>query len=409
MKIVKQSFYITLVSTLVIISCKNQERKIQSIDFKTDYKFNSEIEKELEQNENSWKHQVSASDYAAKSDYKKALAQWNLAVKTKEKNYSKYQIDSINQKYSIISAKDYIVENARKSQVVIINEAHHNSFHRVFTKSLLKKLYDEGYTNLGIEALSYKENLDSLHNIRKYPTKKSGYYIKDPQFANLIREALNIGYTIFPYETLNEKANGKQREIDQAKNIQKYIETKPNEKFLIHCGFDHVLEGNYQPWEKTMAGRLQEFTGINPLTIDQVLFSEKDNESLNHPLLKAVELRASSVLVDKNNNSLKYKRGEASTDISVFHPNTKYVDKRPEWLFQNGHKRVSINLNNLSIDFPVMVLAFKKGDNINSAIPIDLIEIAKKNEICNLSLKKSLYQIVVTNKQKSFTFNENVK
>jgi hypothetical protein len=291
---------------------------IEKIDFKTEYKFSSEIENKVFTDTVPWKYQISASEYATKGDYKNALIHWDFAMRTSEKEYSKSQIDSINQTYSKVNATDYIIEQANKNQVIIINEAHHNSFHRVFTKSLLKKLYENGYTNLGVEALGNGDYLDSTLNNRKYPILKTGYYIKDPQFGNLVRDALEIGYNLFAYEDIAE-GNGKQREIEQAKNIQQVINSKPNEKFLIHCGFDHALEGTHQSWEKAMAGRLTEYTGINPLTINQVVYSEKSNGKFNHPLLKALDIKEPTIIIDKKNNPFKYEREEAWTDIAVFH------------------------------------------------------------------------------------------
>ena len=55
----------------------------------------------------------------------------------------------------------------------------------------------------------------------------------------------------------------KRQEIEQALNIKRVIDSRPNEKFLIHCGFDHALEGIHNSWEKAMAGRLTEYTGID--------------------------------------------------------------------------------------------------------------------------------------------------
>jgi hypothetical protein len=381
---------------------------IEKIDFKTEYKFSSEIENKVFTDTVPWKYQISASEYATKGDYKNALIHWDFAMRTSEKEYSKSQIDSINQTYSKVNATDYIIEQANKNQVIIINEAHHNSFHRVFTKSLLKKLYENGYTNLGVEALGNGDYLDSTLNNRKYPILKTGYYIKDPQFGNLVRDALEIGYNLFAYEDIAE-GNGKQREIEQAKNIQQVINSKPNEKFLIHCGFDHALEGTHQSWEKAMAGRLTEYTGINPLTINQVVYSEKSNGKFNHPLLKALDIKEPTIIIDKKNNPFKYEREEAWTDIAVFHPNTDYIDNRPHWLFENGNKNVFIALGDIQLEFPVMVLAYKKGEDINVAVPIDIIEVVNKTENCNLGLKKGFYEIVVTNGKESFKFEQKVK
>ena len=403
----KNTFYIFSI-IILFTSCKEEKRVIEKIDFEPKYKFSFEIENDVEKDTVPWKYQISASNYALKGDYKNALIQWDLAMGTREKNFSKSQIDSINQKYSKIKASEYIIEKAKKNQVIIINEAHHNSFHRVFTKSLLQKLFENGYKNLGLEALKNNDSLISALNQRKYPIQQTGLYIKDPQFGNLVRDALEIGYELFAYENM-EKGSGKPREIEQAKNIANIINSKPNEKFLIHCGYDHALEGNDSSWEKAMAGRLTEFTNINPLTINQVVYSEKSKPEYNHPLLKALDIKESTVIIDEDNKPLSYQSGEAWTDIAVLHPNTKYIDDRPNWLFENGNKNVSISLTDIQIDFPIMVLAFKKGEDINLAVPIDITEVESKKDNCNLGLKKGVYEIVVTNEKQSFKFEQKVK
>jgi len=404
----KKTFYI-LTIFISIASCTSQRNKIERINFTTDYKLNSRIESELAKDSASWKYQVSASEYATKGDYRNALIQWDLAMRSEDRSLTKPQIDSINKIYKRLDASDYIIQQAKKNQIVIINEAHHNSFHRLFTKSLLKELFTNGYKFIGFEAISFKEDLDSLQNIRKYPIQKTGYYVKDPQFGNLIREAIEIGYNVFPYETTNEESDGKSREIDQAKNILKIIDENPNEKFVIHCGFDHVLEGTHKSWEMAMAERLKEYSGINPLTINQVAYSEKSKSKFNSPILKAMNITESSVFVDNNNNPFKYQRDEAYADIAVFHPNTEYIDNRPKWLFDYGNENVSISLTDIQIDFPVIVLAFKKGENLDIAVPIDITEIRNQTDNCHLGLKKGTYNIVVTNGKESVKFEQSVK
>jgi hypothetical protein len=55
---------------------------------------------------------------------------------------------------------------------------------------------------------------------------ETGYYLKEPQFGNLIRTALKLGFEIFPYEA-DLKYFGKDREIQQAKNIQQVLKSDP--------------------------------------------------------------------------------------------------------------------------------------------------------------------------------------
>jgi hypothetical protein len=59
--------------------------------------------------------------------------------------------------------------------------------------------------------------------------------------ANLLIEAIKIGFTLFEYEPI-DGSNCKGREIGQAENIAKVIEEKPISKFLIHFGYEHVNE-----------------------------------------------------------------------------------------------------------------------------------------------------------------------
>ncbi|AZQ57618.1 hypothetical protein EJ994_01910 [Maribacter sp. MJ134] len=387
----------------VVVSCKQDKAKFEKIDFETEYLFDSEIETKILSDtiENSkfgssFKYQIGAADYATKGNYKKALATWDLAMGTSEKNYTQSQIDSINGIYKKVNANDYIIEEAKQNQVLIINEAHHSSRHRVFTKSLLQRLYDNGYKNIGFEALTNGEDQDSSLNSRKYPIQKTGYYIKDPQFGDLVRTALEIGYHVFSYEQTSD-VNGKEREIEQARNIQNVMEQKPNEKFLIHCGFGHALEGNYSAWGKAMAGRLAEFTEIDPLTIYQAYYSEKSKPEFNHPLLKALGLTESTVLIDANDKPMKYENAESFSDIAVLHPNTIYENGRPNWLFDNGNKPTQISLKEIDISFPIMVLVYKKGEDILTAVPMDIVEVENKTNLALLALRKGEYEVVVKN------------
>ncbi|MBC7000864.1 hypothetical protein [Cytophaga sp. FL35] len=399
----KNILILTIVMSL--ISCEIQRKIVKDIEFEAPYKFNIEIENQVTSDSNSGhahhgnNYQHLAYDYGLKGDYKNALRLWDLGYEAQINVLTQEQIDSINNSYRVTSATDYIFSKAEQSQVIIINEAHHNSRHRAFTKSLLKKLFTQGYKNLGLEALSNGKNKDSLLNHRGYPILKSGYYILDPQFGDLVRTALEIGYNIFPYEVTTE-ADGKEREIEQARNIQNEIEKKPNQKFIIHCGFDHALEGKLPAWGKAMAGRLNEFTGINPFTINQTEYSERSNKNFNNFILRALDLKEPSILLDQLNNPMRYERKDSWTDIAVLHPNTNYSNGRPDWLFLSDVKEVPITLEDMEIAPPIMVLAYKKNEDINKAIPVDIVEIKDIKDKINLALKKGTYQIVIINQKK---------
>ena len=146
-----------------------------------------------------------------------------------------------------------------------------------------------------------------------------------------------------------------------------------------------------------MAGQLKELTGINPLTINQVEFSEHSKPEYNAPLYNALSLKNSSVLVDNHGVAMMFIENEAFTDIAVIHPPTEYIHSRPSWLFQNGVKNAEMDISFIHMDFPAMVLAFSKGENIENAIPIDLLEVNGVMKNIYLALRSGKYIIIVVN------------
>lgn len=56
-----------------------------------------------------------------------------------------------------------------------------------------------------------------------------------------------------------------------------------------------------------------------------------------------------------------------------------------------------------------MVLVYKKDEDLNIAVPNDIMEVENKKSNCNLALKKGIYEILVTNKKQSFKFEQNIK
>lgn len=398
----------SLIFCLIFFNCKSQELP-ENFEFNNPYKFNSEIEKKVKEDTVSWKHQISAGEYASKGDFKEALRNWSMAFGGVDKNYTQSEIDSIKENYKIVPAKEYIIKQSKRNRVIIINEAHHYSSHRVFTESLLQDLYEHGYRNLGVEALSNGNKLDINLNTRKYTVQESGYYTQDPNFGNMLRTALKLGFNVFAYEQTGN-LNGKEREIAQAKNIQKIMNERPNEKFLIYCGFDHALEGEHSNWGKAMAGRLKEFTGIDPLTINQVKYSERYNQSFNQPLLKALEIEQPSILIDSGNNPFQYQKKNGWSDIAVLHPNTVFEKGRQQWPFKIDSQLVEVINEKFEIDYPIMALAYKKGENIKDAIPVDIIEIQSKSDKSYFVLDKGDYNIVFDNQRdQSFKYEIEVK
>jgi len=268
-----------------------------------------------------------------------------------------------------LQAKNFIAEKSNDYHFTLINEAHWNSQHRSFTKSLLKPLWDYGYRYLALETLSH---IDTLIHERGYPVTSTGYYTKDSNFGNLVREALRIGYKLIPYETQNN-VDGTLRDRDQAMNI--VTETLKKDtigKVLIHAGYGHITEmgdSNYEP----MGYQLKKLISQDILTIDQESMTGYTDVSKQHHFYKEVVkkfgFKEPTVLLNTENKVIIEPLYKTMIDIQVYHPKTKFIKSRPHWKFESKIKSIPLSVE-LKKYKNHLIQAVKRGESID-AIPVD--------------------------------------
>lgn len=378
----KQLFKYVFLFTLKISAQTNTET----------YQFSKDIAAKIEKDTLAWKYQMGATDYSINEYYKQALETWDKNGRPARKisKEDSLYFTSFRQK----NAKDYIINRSKNEKIIIINEAHHNNRHRVFTTSLLQGLYDNGYRFFGLEALA-----DTEINDRKFPVMESGFYVKEPQMANMLSEALKIGFVLFEYEASDGK-NGKEREIEQAANIARLVKENPNSKFLIHCGFDHVIEGipPSKSWERAMAGRLKDETNIDPFTIDQVYYTEKGDIKFTSPYILMANPKKSVIMVNEAGKLFNGGETNDQTDCRIIHPITEYENERPDWLLLDGKRKTYTVPKSKITEYPVLVLAYRKNEYEQNGVPADIIEILNKETNTNLILDKGIYKIIIKDK-----------
>lgn len=332
----------------------------------------------------SYRSQMGATYFAIGNHYREALAAWDMKFGTKQENNEAEGLSN----YKIVEAKKFILKKAKREQIIILNEAHHNARHRNFAKSLLKGLYRKGFRYLGVETLKN----DSL-NLKKFPTLTSGFYSQEPQFGLFLKEALSLGFKVFPYES---KGNGKEREIGEAQNIYNFLRKNPQGKTLIYCGYAHAYEGKYPDWEKAMAERLKEYTGIDPFTIDQTQYSEKSLPATTSPLVTKTGLPYPAVLINKKGEPFQGQKKEYHTDAVILGVEAKYRHNKPAWMLTKGKNYIPIPKKNLQEN--LLVLAYKKGELAYDGVPEDITETSSDPEENYLILGKGAYEIVYENK-----------
>ncbi len=394
---------LNIFTILFLLSCANKKSEyhleFEEYDFEFDtynwdsnpYKFSSYIRDSVISSKGN---QYAAWNFSYIGDIESMHKSWDSDAKER-KGLTATQRDSFAT-FEARNAIEHILEKSKDHQVVIINEAHQMPQHRVFTTSLLEGLKDQGFKHLGLEAYFNSPLTDSLLQATGYPILKSGFYTKEPQFGNLIREARKKEFNVFGYES-QEHEDSKGREINQAKNIQAYLEKYPTEKILIHCGFDHGCEGELNnKWEKAMAGRLTEFTNIDPLTINQVIYSEKSGKEYENPYYQTTDLDKSSVFIDQKGNVFGEYREGTWYDIAVFHPRSKNYN-RPQWMIYDNRRSVEITFEEEKIECPCMILAYKSGETIGSAVPYDIQETSDKK--ATIILDESGFEVVILNEK----------
>ncbi len=255
-------------------------------------------------------------------------------------------------------AVEYVMEMAPDHQIVMVNERHHASSDRLLTMELLAPLAEQGFKYLAIEAgwngdIAVGWNGGAPIGERGYPIPVTGYYVNDMVFAQLIREAIKLGYKIIAYEREDGQRNSAdridaanhrdEREWWQAKNIvERVFDIDSDAKLLVHVGYNHLQETREGDDWANMGHHLRQFTGLDPLTIDQTRYSERSRSELEHPLRKrAAELgligEGTVVLVDSGGESVL--PPSAGIDLAVLGLATRYADGRPTWMGMGGRRR----------------------------------------------------------------------
>jgi len=252
--------------------------------------------------------------------------------------------------YQAVDALEAIAAATRNRQVVMINEEHRDSSHRAFTAELLPILRDQGFRYLAAEA--FGPEIQSA----RYP-KVGREYTDDPVFGDMIRRAIDLGFTLVPYESpstcsaaelkeFNTKGFGaiagnscmEGRELGQAQNLAKFIKTHPGAKLLVHAGGARIAKED-SPFGYLMAWNFRELTKIDPLSIDQIQMSESDAEQPDYTFIAAKYADRPAPFVLRSKTGFFVPETSEGLDVVVIHPLARYEHGRPAWLSTGGWRK----------------------------------------------------------------------
>jgi len=309
------------------------------------------------------------------------------------RNFIQLQVKELRDLQSI-NAGNYIAGLALDAQVVMINEANNKPQHRAFTYTLLQDLYNEGFRYLAMEMLNNNSN-HSLHQL----DGKTGFNAREPVAGELIRKALSLGYTLVSYEdTLGYKHNPSQRDSVQAANIYEVIKRDPKAKILVHAGYGHISEKTLGNDYIPMGMAFKKMSGIDPLTINQTVFTEGSSFEYGRlyyeALLEKINVDEPLVLL-KNRNPFPLIEQERY-DLYVVHPRSIYKNNRPTWLSINGERK-EITLSPPEKSLFLLQAYYEEEYNrqpLEELIPADQTYITSDYGYYSLYLKPGKYKLV---------------
>lgn len=278
-----------------------------------------------------------------------------------------------------------IVRRARDTSIVFLNEEHDDPRGRAFGLEVARALRPLGYATLAFETLS--NDADASVSATKmaalvhdgYVRRTSGFYSKDPVFADFIRQALSIGYRPVAYEqTRNDPGIAAREQAEAEYLIARALPKGSRDKLLVYVGYSHAAEAPLPagkgPPDRWLASRVKAMTGIDPLTIDQVSFAEistlgRGND--RYALLRD-HIGTHSAVLMRGGTPLIVGQYAGAMDLQVLHPPVRHVDGRPDWLATMGRVPQAIPPALLPVSGTRLVQAFGAGEAAD-AVPIDQV------------------------------------
>lgn len=297
-------------------------------------------------------------------------------------------------------AAEAISTLAAQRRIVMVNEAHHDVATRRLTLELLQRLRAIGFTHFAVEALNAD---DRGLQARGYPTETSGYYINEPVFGEIVREALRLGYRIVEYEYRGTDKAQQARETGQARNIQQRVfATDPGARLFVHAGYAHVDKAKGRLWNaEPMAMRLAAMSGITPLSIDQTELRSAGVARESAPtkaLIEAFAPRRPVVLLGLADSS-PWSANPDAHDVSVLLPRPALDEARPDWLDLEGRRKPwPIDIEHCAGIRPCLISAQHAGE-ADDAVAADRYAFVDSVTATSLFLRPGRYRLGVTDSE----------
>lgn len=311
-------------------------------------------------------------------DYAGARTSFSIVQKA-EKDDAKSPLEESDWKAEPAVAA--IARLAKDEKAVFFNENHSYPLTRALTVQMLAALRKEGFDTFAAETLNQPDMPDLQK--RGYAIHATGFYTEEPVYAEMVREALKLGYRVVAYEALSD-VTGDAREEEQARNLKRDVyKDHPDARLVVNAGFAHIQEHGKYLNGAAMAQHFARITDIDPLTIEQTMLIPHDNKASDHPYYRDVmhKLAPKEALVFVDQKGEPWTLKPKAYDVSVFFPEETMQHGRPTWLALGGMRQtVEVSGRMCDNHYPCMVEARYDGYP-DEAIPTDRVVIEFKGKM----------------------------
>lgn len=138
-------------------------------------------------------------------------------------------------------------------------------------------------------------------------------------------------------------------------------------------------------------------TGIDPFTIYQNILTERYSTK-ECPLMDKIDYREPMLFKNKNGKYYNGKEGFDQFDALIYHPRTRYVFNRPDWLVNfPGNKIIDYEVEGDNYPYLVKAYRFEIGDK---SVPIDIIQKEYNHDNTGLVLPSGDYIIKIVDRDR---------
>jgi hypothetical protein len=294
-------------------------------------------------------------------------------------------------------------------RIAFIDDTPHFAHHRVLGRKILQCARDAGFEFLALDALA--EDAAALRERGYVSRTESGVFVREPQFAGFIEDALEMGFNPITYPVPDTcgpactpvqafSANSEQR---ATLLLEQTLDVAPDAKLLVWAGAGQAFKqpwGATQPFIESLAFHLYDKTGFDPFSIIQSTLAP--NTDLGPPAQSGIYLAIGPLNGScAGSYSPPSATGEALYNAVAFHvppqgAGTSSDPERWEWLHTPAEERMAVTPECAACapNERLLVQAFPAGVDISDRVPKDQA-LCQAGQSCQLSLAAGDYQLVV--------------